>query len=272
MNQQIEIVCIGNELLTGKTANTNSEWLVKQVTSVGMQVNRITVIADDIDEIAQTVGQSFHRKPRLIITTGGLGPTFDDKTLQGISKALNLKLTVHKEALRMIKDQYKRKTRTPKPQFPELTPPRIKMATIPQGSKPLMNPVGTAPGIKITHNQTSLIALPGVPEEMKAIFLNSVTPLLKKIADGTIIYDKSIYVNNIMESNLAPLIDQAMHDNPNVYIKSHPSVLKKEIEINFSTTTKSSKTAETRIKETIAQLSKLIKERDGEIRSSKNDQ
>ena len=75
-----------------------------------------------------------------------------------------------------------------------------------------------------------------------------------------------------MESNLAPLIDQAMHDNPHVYIKSHPSMLKKEIELNFSTTTKSSKTAETRINKTMAQLSRLIKEKDGKIKSAKNDQ
>ena len=268
MKRQVEIICVGNELLTGKTPNTNSGWLAKQVTSLGMKVNKIMVVADDANEIAQTVCQALGRKPRFIITTGGLGPTFDDKTLAGISKALDLKLTVHEKALKMISDRYKRYGQALKAKILELTPPRVKMATLPLGSEPLTNPVGTAPGVKITMKRTCLIALPGVPEEMKAIFNDSVTPLLKKIARGTIFYDRSIYVHDIVESNLAPLIDQVMCDNPRVYIKSHPSAQGKEIEVNFSTTMKSSRIADNRIRKTITQLSMLIHEKGGKIRAS----
>ena len=76
----MEIVCVGNELLIGKTLNTNAHWLARRATSLGIMVKRITVVADDVDEIAKVILEALKRKPRFIITTGGLGPTFDDKT------------------------------------------------------------------------------------------------------------------------------------------------------------------------------------------------
>ena len=99
----MEIICIGNELLIGKTLNTNAQWIAKRATSLGMAVKRITVVGDDVDEIAGAVREALQRKPRFILTTGGLGPTFDDKTLEGIARALNRELKVDESALNMIK-------------------------------------------------------------------------------------------------------------------------------------------------------------------------
>ncbi|MCJ7767212.1 molybdopterin-binding protein, partial [Candidatus Bathyarchaeota archaeon] len=79
----LEIVCVGNELLIGKTLNTNAHWLAKRATSLGVMVKRVTVILDEVDEVATVLREALNRKPRFIITTGGLGPTFDDKTLEG---------------------------------------------------------------------------------------------------------------------------------------------------------------------------------------------
>jgi len=86
MRVKIELVCIGNELLIGKTVNTNAHWLAERCTALGASVQRITVISDDLDEIAGALNESLGRKPSFIITTGGLGPTFDDKTLRGVSR------------------------------------------------------------------------------------------------------------------------------------------------------------------------------------------
>lgn len=102
----LEIICIGNELLIGKTSNTNATWLAKSVTSLGLPVTRIAVVEDDVDEIAGTIREALARKPKLIITTGGLGPTFDDKTLEGIAKALGRRLEVNANALRMVRTKY----------------------------------------------------------------------------------------------------------------------------------------------------------------------
>jgi len=131
--------------------------------------------------------------------------------------------------------------------------------------------VGTAPGVQININGTFLIALPGVPSEMEAIFEQSISPLLKKEAEGFTFFETSIYVDNIMESALAPLIDQAMHANPYVYIKSHPRGAEKRphIEIHISTTAKDSKTARERFGKTIAQLTELVQKSGGKIKVPK---
>jgi len=274
MNQQMEIICIGNELLTGKTLNTNARWLAKRATTSGITVKRITVVSDDVDEIASVVQEALKRKPKFIITTGGLGPTFDDKTLEGIAKALNRKLEVNEKALEMVKEKYEAYFKEGKMEKVELTPSRVKMATLPEGAEPLPNPVGTAPGVIIRVDDTFLIALPGVPSEMEAIFEESLAPLLKKEAGEVTFFETSIYVDGIMESALAPLIDQVMHDNPYVYIKSHPrgEERKPHIEIHFSTTAKESKTAKDRLGKAIIQLSELIERNGGKIRFQKKKQ
>jgi len=268
MNQRVEIICIGSELLIGKTLNTNAHWLAKRATTFGITVKRITVVGDDVNEIAVAVHEALKRKPKFIITTGGLGPTFDDKTLEGIAKALNRKLEVNEKALKMVREKYETYFRKGRMEKVELTPPRVKMATLPERAEPLPNPVGTAPGVIIEMEVTFLIALPGVPAEMEAIFEEFVAPLLKKEAGELTFFETSIYADGIMESALAPLIDKAMHDNPHVYIKSHPKgeERKPHIEIHFSTTAKNSKIARDRLGKAMVQLSELAHENGGKIR------
>jgi len=268
--QKMEIICIGNELLIGKTLNTNAQWMAKRATSLGIMVSRITVIGDDVGEIAKAIREALQRKPRFIVTTGGLGPTFDDKTVEGIAKALKRKLETNKEALEMVKKKYEEYAEEKKIGKIELTPYRVKMATIPRGAKPLLNPVGTAPGMIVKANETFLVALPGVPMEMETIFEKSIVPLLRKEADVSF-YETSVYVENIMESTLAPLIDETMHSNPFIYIKSHPKgeERKPHIEIHFSTTAKDSKTAKDRLGKAIIQLSELIEKKGGTVKIKK---
>jgi molybdenum cofactor synthesis domain-containing protein len=263
----MEIVCVGNELLIGKVLNTNASWMAKRATSSGVMVKRITVVGDYIEEIATATFEALQRKPRFIIATGGLGPTFDDKTLEGIAKALERKLEVNEEALKMVKEKYEAFAKEGRIEKVELTPPRVKMAKLPEKAKPLANPVGTAPGVMIAVKGTMLIALPGVPSEMEAIFEKSVVPLLKKAAGGNAFFETSIFADKIMESSLAPLIDQVMHDNTFVYIKSHPKGKENtpHIELHFSTTAKNSNTTRNHLKKAINQLSKLIEKNHGKI-------
>jgi molybdenum cofactor synthesis domain-containing protein len=264
----MEIICVGNELLIGKTLNTNAHWLAKRATSLGIMVKRITVVSDDVKEIANAVKEALQRKPKFIVTTGGLGPTFDDKTLEGIATALNRKLYVNEKALKMVKEKYEAYAKTGRMEKVELTPPRMKMATLPEGTEPLPNPVGTAPGVIMKVGETFLVALPGVPSEMEAIFEESIVPLLKKEAGNVVFFETSIYADNIMESTLAPLIDATMHDNLHVYIKSHPKgeERKPHIEIHFSTTAENSKIAKDRLGKAIIQLTELVQKSGGKIK------
>jgi molybdenum cofactor synthesis domain-containing protein len=150
MMVDIEIICIGNELLIGKVKDTNGYYLAKQATTLGANVKRVTVIQDIVEEIAKTINEAIARKPQFIVTTGGLGPTFDDITLQGIAKALNRKLEVNPKALAMVKqrtEEYVKKRGLPTEI--ELTPPRVKMATLPEKTEIVTNPIGTAPGMRV---------------------------------------------------------------------------------------------------------------------------
>ena len=267
----IELISIGNELLIGKILNTNAHWLAKRVTSLGLSVRRITVVGDDLDEISSAIREAIQRRPAFIITTGGLGPTFDDKTLEGVARAIGRGLKENKEALEMIKKKYEQYVAEGRMKKLELTPYRVKMATLPEGSKPLPNPVGTAPGVLVEYEGVTLIMLPGVPEEMMAIFDESVVPLLRKVAGDITFYEASLDVRGIPESDLAPLIEQVMHENPYVYIKSHPKISEKThyIELHFSTACRSQSEARQRIESAIIKITALVSERGGRIQPAR---
>ncbi|MDH5783116.1 MAG: nicotinamide mononucleotide deamidase-related protein [Candidatus Bathyarchaeota archaeon] len=272
MDRSVEIICIGNELLIGKILNTNAQWLARRITNLGLNVSRITIVGDDVNEISNIIKEILQRQPRFIITTGGLGPTFDDKTLQGIAKAMNCPLQIHEEALKMIEKRYQHyleeglvKERV------ELTSPRIKMATLPKGASTLPNPIGTAPGVSLKQNNVTIIALPGVPPEMEAIFDNSVVTLLKDVSGDVTFYETSISVTGIMESDIAPLIDTTMHDNPYVYIKSHPHGGEEvpHLELHFSTTAQNSNIAKKHVSRALLQITELIQAKGGKIKPTK---
>jgi len=219
----IEIICIGNELLIGKIENTNAHWLATQTTALGANVRRITVIQDTVEQIATCLQETSNRKPHFIITTGGLGPTFDDKTFQGIAQALNQPLKINPQALKMVQTKCNEyaQSRGLIGEV-EMTLPRTKMALLPQNTHPLPNPVGTAPALKAQLGSSTLFALPGVPSEMRAIFTQTLTPLIRQAVETCIFCEKSLFVEGIAEAQLAPLIDRVMIDNAGVYVKSHP--------------------------------------------------
>lgn len=223
MNVDLEILCVGNELLIGKILNTNAQWLGKQATALAANVKRITIIQDYLPEIVAALQEALARKPQFIITTGGLGPTFDDKTLEGVAKGLNRKLELNPEALAVVKqriDLYAKKRGIPTPV--ELTKHQLKMAMLPENSKPVRNPVGTAPPVQIDLPSTTIFVLPGVPSEMEAIFNETIAPKLKQATGGLVFYERSLILERIWESVLAPLIDKVMAQYLGVYVKSHP--------------------------------------------------
>jgi len=211
-----EIISFGNELLIGHTLDTNSHWIAKHLTRLGWTLERVTQLRDSLDSIESGVRGSLKRNPSVLITIGGLGPTHDDMTLAGISRAIDKPMRLNREALQLVKDHYRRLENNPK-----LTKYRTKMATLPQGSAPLPNPVGTAPGVKIQRSSTTLFSLPGVPSEMKAIFRASIIPYLESF-NTTRPKEVEIKITGIIESALAPILDQARKIYPKLYFKSHP--------------------------------------------------
>lgn len=214
MSYNVEIISVGNELLIGRTVNTNASWLGRKLTVRGFNVKRIITIGDNMEDITSAIREALSRKPKLIVITGGLGPTFDDMTSEALSKALRREWLVNEEALREISEKYKKLKL-------ELTQHRVKMAKMPRGAKPLKNPVGTAPGILVEEGETIIVALPGVPSEMKAIF-EEVERELEKIAPPLKYSEEYLVVEGLPESTIAPVIEEVMKRVGHVYIKSHP--------------------------------------------------
>jgi len=231
----VEILSVGNELLLGNTVNTNASWLSSQVTCLGGEVTRVTTVRDKLGEISGATKEALQRRPDFLITTGGIGPTFDDMTLQAVAKALGRRVKLDKEAVRLIREHYARRFH----ESIKFTKPRLKMARIPTGSSPIHNPVGTAPAVSLSVSRTRVFCLPGVPSEMMAIFQESISKRIHAKAGGKIFSEKWIKISGIMESTLAPIIDHVMSQWAGVYIKSHPRGAeangRPHIELHFST-------------------------------------
>lgn len=272
MLQPAEIISTGKELLIGKILNTNAQWLAKKITTLGLDVRRITTVGDNFDDISSAVEEAIQRSPSFLIITGGLGPTHDDKTLKAVAEALGSELVVSEEALCMVKQKVKTYVEEGKIKCFKWSPYMTKMAKIPEGAKPLGNPVGTAPAVLMNHLETVLISLPGVPEEMKEIFQESVAPLLKKTAGNRTFSESNLRISDIGESEIAPIIVQVMDDNPGVYVKSCVKESKNtlKIELHISTRANSFKAAEDRVNRARDQISELIRTKGGKVQMNES--
>lgn len=208
------IISVGNELLIGRIINTNASYLARRLTFLGFKVTRIITVPDEVSDISEEIKRGLERAS-LIITTGGLGPTYDDLTLEGIAQAIGVSLELNEEAYRQVREFYERKG------LP-LTRERLKMAMLPRGAVPLRNTVGAAPGVFLEVNGRIIVALPGVPKEMEAIFEDEVVPRIKVLAPEMAMAECSIVVKGVPESSLAPVLSELARRNPRAYIKSHP--------------------------------------------------
>ncbi len=227
------IISVGNELLVGRIVNTNASWLAKKLSFLGISVTRIITVPDIVDDISEEIERGLNRA-HIIITTGGLGPTYDDLTLEGIAKAIREPLELNNNALEMVKQFYMERGL-------DLTPERIKMARLPRGSVPIPNPVGAAPGVWLEHKGSLIIALPGVPREMESIFEEYVEELIKKFYPEISVVECGVTVKGIPESTMAPHINRLARLYNNIYIKSHPKgheTLKPILEIRVMASSK----------------------------------
>lgn len=152
---QVAVVTVGDELLSGDTVNTNAAWLCERLDARGVDVARVTVVPDRIDDVAGVVDE-YRRGYDAVVVTGGVGPTHDDVTMEAVAKAFGRELERSDRALQWLVEEggYARED------LVEGT------ADLPAGARPLHNEVGVAPGAAID----SVYVLPGVPEEMKAMF------------------------------------------------------------------------------------------------------
>ncbi|NVM26846.1 MAG: CinA family nicotinamide mononucleotide deamidase-related protein, partial [Desulfobacterales bacterium] len=231
-----EIVTIGSELLLGQITDTNASYLARELNLIGLNVAFHTTVGDTYNQIKDILSQAVDRSD-LVITTGGIGPTEDDLTREVIADLVGAPLAFQEELMDQIESIFKR--------FGFRMPENNrKQAFIPEGSIPIPNEVGTAPGFIVEQGSKVIIALPGVPKELKYILNKEIVPYLKKRLNlnQAMITTRVLKVTGIGESKVDSRIHDLIDDdsNPTVGILASPS----DISIRITASAKSAKEAE----------------------------
>lgn len=194
----VELISIGDELLFGKTINTNAAWLGEKLTMIGLQIKKVTTISDSKTAIYDAVSQAMTENS-IVIVTGGLGPTNDDITKLVLCDFFNTELELHPEAYKNIeKFVLARKG--------EMNENNKNQALFPKNAKFIPNPCGTASGMWFEKDNSILISLPGVPFEMVSIMEESIIPLIQEKYTLPKIVHRHILCTGISEAKLAETI------------------------------------------------------------------
>jgi nicotinamide-nucleotide amidase len=214
MNAQI--ITIGDEILIGQIVDTNSAWIAKELNKLGISVSKIISIGDDASEIQQTITEALHSS-KIVIITGGLGPTNDDITKNVLCQIFNSELVLNSYVLENIKFLLDKRN------IP-LNENNRSQALVPDKAKVLNNLIGTAPGLMFEKNDKILFSLPGVPYEMKYIFSEHVINELQNKFQLLSNFHKTILTAGLAESVLAEKIQEWENSIPkNIKLAYLPS-------------------------------------------------
>lgn len=241
----IEIVTIGNEILLGLVQDTNSNYICRVVRGMGGRVRHIAIVRDEIDSIVEEVRASLSRRPDLIFTCGGLGPTDDDLTLAAVAEAAGRSLELNQKAREFVESRYRELARAGYVVSAEMSESRLKMARLPAGCRMIENPVGAAPAMLMEVNTSRIVSLPGVPAELKGITEGPLQSLLNEVFGRGSYREREMMVDCGDESVLAPALRQVASAHPEVYIKSRASRFGRDVmfRINISASASSSEEA-----------------------------
>jgi len=197
------ILIIGNEILSGRTKDTNTSTLATWLNSIGVNVAEVRVVPDLEDIIVNTLN-TLRKTYDYVFTTGGIGPTHDDITAKSVSKAFGLKYEIHKEAFKILESYYK---------VGEFNEGRQKMVWMPENANLILNPTSGAPGFSVEN----IFCLPGVPSILKSML----GALKNNIVGGKPILSHTISLRTV-ESEIASSLTEVQNKNKEVEIGSYP--------------------------------------------------
>ncbi|HLE61513.1 MAG TPA: competence/damage-inducible protein A, partial [Pyrinomonadaceae bacterium] len=243
-----EIIAIGSELLATDRTDTNSLWLTEKLNSIGIEVRLKTIVGDDDARLEEAIKDAIKRS-KVVITTGGLGPTEDDVTRKVAARALGRRLWLDEQLLEEIRARFQA--------FGLPMPERnSRQAMVIDGAQVLPNPNGSAPGLFIEHEGTAISLLPGPPREMRPMFENHVQPKLVGRAGNLRVRRRLLRVAGFGESALdeqiAPIYTQ--FDNPQTTILFNNT----EIEIHLKAQARTEQEAEKLLDDLSARLEERL--------------
>ncbi|MDH5638853.1 MAG: competence/damage-inducible protein A [Nitrospinota bacterium] len=194
------IISIGDEITSGHTLNTNAAWMAQSLEQAGVTPQRVVTMRDDNRALVEELKDAV-QKYNLILVTGGLGPTHDDVTKPALAQAFRAPLVRDQKTLRQVKAFFRQVGRP-------MAPVNEGQADVPKGFVVLANSIGTAPGLMLAKKRYTLVAMPGVPSEMRHIMERHVIPLAKKMAGSAVLLRTTLRTAGIGESTLAALLEE----------------------------------------------------------------
>ena len=202
-----EIICIGNEILNGHISDTNSGFISKKLSELGVDVKYISVVGDDKESIISALDIARYRA-EIIFITGGLGPTNDDITMETVASYLSKELNINDKILEKL-DKLANSGR-------KMGDSVYKMALVPENSKIFDNKVGVAPGVLLEDDGIMIFLLPGVPREVKSLMEESIVPYLKNVVPKFFIKERVIRTQGITESKIFEKVGTISSDDADV--------------------------------------------------------
>jgi molybdenum cofactor synthesis domain-containing protein len=217
------IVVIGNEILTGKSEDKNASFLIKELYKLGVALRRVVIIPDEVDEIARSVRECAEGFD-YVFTSGGVGPTHDDVTIEGIARAFNRRIVRHPELDQMLRGYFGESA----------DEARMRMADIPEGSD-LLRDQGMRWPVVATEN---VFILPGVPE-----FFRSKFEAIRERFRAEPFHVSAIYTRED-EFDIAPRLDEVAASHPNVDIGSYPTFSREDYRVKITLESKEEEAVE----------------------------
>jgi nicotinamide-nucleotide amidase len=205
-----EVIIIGDEILEGLKADANAAFLSASIAASGLRLNRITFVGDRPASIREAVLSALNRS-EIVITTGGLGPTVDDRTREIVAKALGMKLIVDRDILENIRQRFSLRGI-------EMPASNVNQAMVPEGAKIIENRIGTAPGLLIEPENRMLFLLPGVPDEIRQMWEDYVWPALAQVSTQGECAMRTLRTTGLAESQVSDKIGSVTRRYPSVDI------------------------------------------------------
>jgi len=228
------VIAIGDELLAGFTLDTNSHWLAEQLRLLGYPLKRVTVVRDRLDEVVEQIGRDL-RDPEVedVFSTGGLGPTPDDRTFESVAAALGRAMVIWQPVLDRIERRVQRLHDAGLLESSQVTEGNRRMACVPADPDHVFrNRRGMAPGLMYRVEGRRLFILPGVPSELKGIFAEELAPeFLTGRVPGVV---HELRFTFAAEARFYPVMRELETSHPDVSVGSYPNFQTKELVIRFA--------------------------------------